>query len=69
MTHIYTRQTDVLAYIKENPGVSQERIRLHFGVNPYGPLRKLRQQGLIRSERNENDRREKRYYALEETWK
>lgn len=66
MTHIYTRQADVLAYIKENEGVSQGRIRLHFGINPYTLLRKLRQVGLIRSERDENDRREMRYYGCDQ---
>lgn len=66
MTHTYTRQVDVLAYIKENEGVSQERIRLHFGINPYTLLRKLRQAGLIRSERDENDGRERRYYVCDQ---
>lgn len=63
MSHLYTRQVDVLAYIKENEGVSQERIRLHFGINPYMLLHKLRKEGLIKSYPGAIDRRERKYAA------
>jgi DNA-binding transcriptional ArsR family regulator len=67
MTQPYTCWQDVLSYIKENQGkngVTQERIRWHFQVNPYGPLRKLTEKGLIRVERDERDRRMRRYYRV-----
>ena len=61
----YTRQADFLKYIKENPGVKTERIRLHFNISSTGIiLPKMEKLGLVRSERDETFRKAKKWYAV-----
>ena len=76
MTHTYTRQADILAYIRDNPGVSKERIRLHFTIDPSMLIYKLRRRGLIETmifygaeDGIHGDRRKRRYFAIRETEK